>query len=622
MKKKILFLLMLSFGLNSFGQSTLLDSLNGQLEEASSLEKKAETFHNIGLYFSDSMQRYRAIDHFLLAHELYEELRDTVNLAQNCSVVADNYMFLNERDEALRYSIKSLKLYESSGDRFNFVKAICDVSFVYMELNLLEKAKEYLDMALEISQELNEPELHMDVQAKIGIYYRRKKDYLSAIEWQDKALHICRLLNDEKELIEVLISAATAYGYQEEWDRSLEYLYEALELNTIHGTREYEGYLIGEIGWREFLMRKPGHGIAKIQEALNIAQEVNNMELARRAYRSLARIHFKLERFEEAYRYYAEFVIQLEKSTGLNQANAIAEMTARYDSEKKQRVIDKLKQEKELEEKNQAHEQALFKAKIDKKQNAIYFSFSALLLMALLIVVIIRNNRNKLKAKTTLASKEEEIKEQQAILKGQDVERQRIAQELHDGIGGSLSIIKMKIGDLTTVSYQDAEVVELSEDIGRACREVRSISHNLMAVDVEGENLIEAIHNFVGNLLLNTDTKVQYDLFPEKGINELDKNTKHNCYRIIQELANNAVKHAEASELTIGIILDDEGGMLRVEDNGKGFDENTMRQGGMGLKSINQRVEAINGELTLESTHGKGSIFQIHFPFTKLKSAT
>ena len=138
-------------------------------------------------------------------------------------------------------------------------------------------------------------------------------------------------------------------------------------------------------------------------------------------------------------------------------------------------------------------------------------------------------------------------------------------------------------------------------------------------MDIEVDSLTNAILSYIDKLLLNTDIKVHFDLFPTADINGLDENVKHNCYRIIQELANNAVKHAEASELTIGIILDDEGGMLRVEDNGKGFNTNETVDNGLGLKNSNHRIKALNGELTLESTLGKGSIFQIQFPIKKSK---
>lgn len=619
MKKTILFLVMLAFGLFSLGQSSRLDSLNASLEEAISLEKKAKIYHNIGLYFLDSMQRYRAIDHFLLAYDLYEEVADTANMVENCRIAARHYWFLRDWDEMLKYRLKGLKLLTLTGNQVDIGEATNDVAFVYLELNLFKEAKEYLDKALDISQELDDPKLSLHVQTNTGHYYRAKEEYAVAVEWQEKALASCRLLEDNKELIEVLISAAIANRYLRDWSKALAYFTEALNLNSINGTVEYEGFLIGEIGWLEYHLEKPGYGIEKIKQSLDIAKEINNSPLIQRATRKLAIVHFSLKQYESAYNHLSESMVELEKNTALSQANAIAEMTARYDTEKKQGIIDHLLQEQKFEEARQSHEQALYEAQINQKQNTLYFSFGAVFLLLLLVALIIRNNRSKSRAKAAISRKEDQIKEQRAILKGQDAERQRIAQELHDGIGGSLSIIKMKVGELNAGTKHQNDIIELEEDIGNACREVRNISNNLLTVAIEVDSLSNAILSYIDKLLLNTDIKVYFDLFPAADINGLDENVKHNCYRIIQELANNAVKHAEASELTIGIILDEEGGMLRVEDNGKGFDENTMRQGGMGLKNINQRIEAINGELTLESTPGKGSIFQIQFPVTKSK---
>lgn len=597
----------------------MLDSLNNQLEQANSLEEKARAHYQIGMYFEDSMQRYRAIDNFLLSYELYQELRDTTSMVKNCSVVSINYWFLRDYDEMLKYRLEALNLLTLGRNQVDIAEATNAVAFVYLELNLFKEAKEYLDKALQLSQDANNPRLSLHVETTMGQYYVVRKEYAKASEWQEKALESCRLLKDNKELVEVLISAATAKTYLNNWEQAKHHLEEARSLNAIDGTKEYDGFLMGEIGFLDYKLRKPDLGVAKIKYSLDVAYEINNSPLIQRATHALALIYSDQKKYEDAYNYLSESIIELRKNTELSQADAIAEMTARYDSEKKQREIDKLLQDKELEEERQSHKQELYETRIAEKQKIIYLSLGALFLMGFLIVVIIRNNKNKLRARAELAFKEKQIREQQAIAQGQDEERKRIAKELHDGIGGSLSMIKMKIDELNS-SESNNDVGDLSEDVRRACREVRSISHNLMSVDVEGENLVEAICNFVDNLLLNTEIKVRYDLFPEKGINELDEMTKHNCYRIIQELTNNCVKHADASELSIGIILDDEGGVIRVEDNGKGFDPNTIERTGIGMKSIEQRIKAIGGELMIEAAPGKGSTFQIQFPTATSKS--
>ena len=619
MKLILLTFFIVMLGFCTLSQSSLLDSLDKQLTVAETPEGKAQAYYKLGIYYTDSMQRYRAIDHFLKSYDFYEKAADTANMAKNCSIVAANYWFLRDYDEMLKYGLKALKLLEVSGNQIEIGEATNYVAFVYLELSLYNKAKDYLDRALDISQKLNDFKLKMHVQTNIGHYCRSKKNYLTAVKWQDDALLSCRQLNDDNELIEILISAASAHSYLRDWQKSLDYLQEAFVLNEKRGNKEYKGYLLGEIGGYEFRMKKTGIGIEKIKESLSIAKEINNSPLIQRASNKLSHIYFNLDEYESAYHYLSQSVDEMEKINALRQSSAIAEMTARYETEKKQGVIDRLLQEQKFEEARQAHEEALYEAEINQKQNLIYFSFGAMFLLIVLVILIIRNNKNKSRAKTAISRKEDQIKEQRAMIRGKEGERQRIAQELHDGIGGALSMIKMKIGELSLEPSNETEIVELSEDISRACKEVRYISNNLLAVDIEVDSLTNAILSYIDKLLLSTDIKVHFDLFPTADINGLDENVKHNCYRIIQELANNAVKHAEASELTIGIILDDEGGMLRVEDNGKGFNTNETVDNGLGLKNLNHRIKALNGELTLESTLGKGSIFQIQFPIKKSK---
>ena len=285
---------------------------------------------------------------------------------------------------------------------------------------------------------------------------------------------------------------------------------------------------MGEIvSW--IILRKPDLGVQRLNTPSTLLTKSIILHLFKELH-ALALIYSD-QKYEDAYNYLSESIIELRKNTELSQADAIAEMTARYDSEKKQREIDKLLQDKELEEERQSHKQELYETRIAEKQKIIYLSLGALFLMGFLIVVIIRNNKNKLRARAELAFKEKQIREQQAIAQGQDEERKRIAKELHDGIGGSLSMIKMKIDELNS-SESNNDVGDLSEDVRRACREVRRF--HTYVCRCGRENLVEAIRNFVDNLLLNTEIKVRYDLFPEKGINELDEMTKHNCYRIIQ----------------------------------------------------------------------------------------
>ena len=170
MKILLTLFLVLLLGMTYWSQSTLLDSLNNQLEQANSLEEKARAHYQIGMYFEDSMQRYRAIDNFLLSYELYQELRDTASMVKNCSVVSINYWFLRDYDEMLKYRLEALNLLTLGRNQVDIAEATNAVAFVYLELNLFKEAKEYLDKALQLSQDANNPRLSLHIETTMGQY--------------------------------------------------------------------------------------------------------------------------------------------------------------------------------------------------------------------------------------------------------------------------------------------------------------------------------------------------------------------------------------------------------------------------------------------------------------------
>lgn len=152
MKLILLTFFIVMLGFCTLSQSSLLDSLDKQLTVAETPEGKAQAYYKLGIYYADSMQRYRAIDHFLKSYDFYEKAADTANMAKNCSIVAANYWFLRDYDEMLKYGLKALKLLEVSGNQIEIGEATNYVAFVYLELSLYNKAKDYLDRALDISQ--------------------------------------------------------------------------------------------------------------------------------------------------------------------------------------------------------------------------------------------------------------------------------------------------------------------------------------------------------------------------------------------------------------------------------------------------------------------------------------
>jgi signal transduction histidine kinase len=148
--------------------------------------------------------------------------------------------------------------------------------------------------------------------------------------------------------------------------------------------------------------------------------------------------------------------------------------------------------------------------------------------------------------------------------------------------------------------------------VDESCKEVRSVSHNMMPNALLKSGLSSAVKEFIDKI----DSRVlKVNLYSE-GLNErIDSNVETVLYRIIQECVNNVIKHSGANELDISLIKDADGIAATIEDNGKGFSVvDKTRIKGIGLKNIRTRIEYLKGTVDFDSAPGNGTLVAIHVP--------
>ena len=145
-----------------------------------------------------------------------------------------------------------------------------------------------------------------------------------------------------------------------------------------------------------------------------------------------------------------------------------------------------------------------------------------------------------------------------------------------------------------------------------SCKEVRSVSHQMMPNALLKSGLASAIKEFIDKL----DSRVLKVNLHTEGLNErLDSNVETVLYRVIQECVNNVIKHAGANTLHISLIKDEDGIAATIEDNGKGFDmKDKLKFEGIGLKNIASRIGYLKGTVDFDSKPGSGTLVAIHVP--------
>jgi signal transduction histidine kinase len=248
-------------------------------------------------------------------------------------------------------------------------------------------------------------------------------------------------------------------------------------------------------------------------------------------------------------------------------------------------------------------------------QNKVLIGTAAVLL--LLGFFGYRNFKTKQKLQQTQIAELEKDKQLLAIdamLKGQEEERSRLAKDLHDGLGGMLSGVKLSFVNMKENMVMDAESVSSFENsimqLDNTIAELRKVAHNLMPEALVKFGLKNAVLDFCNSMQLSSKTKI---IFEQMGIERQLSNTADlYIYRIIQELINNAVKHAASNQILVQLTKTADKILITVEDDGKGFDTEQLQfVKGIGMKNIHQRVNYFKGKIDIASQPKEGTSINI-----------
>lgn len=246
---------------------------------------------------------------------------------------------------------------------------------------------------------------------------------------------------------------------------------------------------------------------------------------------------------------------------------------------------------------------------------------AVLLMMAVFIIIFVAYYQQK-QAKQQLALQEIQAQHRRELMaatfRGQEEERKRLAEDMHDGIGTMLSITKMslnqlekKLGSEVQVGF---EIQKTRSMIDETMTNVRRISRNLVPTTLERFGLLAALEELTDRAN-DGDLDVQLT-FPESPT-QFPPALELMFYRITQELVNNAIRHARARYIAVQLICFDNEVRLSVTDDGIGFDFDAImenRQGGLGLRTIESRLSIVNGHVTFNVAPGRGSQIHVQVP--------
>ncbi len=212
-----------------------------------------------------------------------------------------------------------------------------------------------------------------------------------------------------------------------------------------------------------------------------------------------------------------------------------------------------------------------------------------------------------------------------STFEGQELERKRLAKEIHDGLGPLLSTVKLNLETVVSELKQkdNTNLLQRLENtshlIDSITSDLRNISRDLMPTVLEDFGLVAALENLCRRL--DETNKLKVNFYNSGMKNRFEKNIELGLYRIGQELINNAIKHSGGATLNIQLIKHKNSIVLMVEDNGTGFDEKAKNPAnhGIGLINIEARTKALGGEFFIDSSEGRGVIATVEIPVSEEK---
>ena len=527
--------------------------------------------------------------------------------ASTYSSIARNYLIKSDFKESLSYYFKALTIYENLGKKKEALLILNNIGSTQLNLDNYEMAQTSLEKALQIAEEIDYEPGKMSAYYNLGVIYLRKDKIDIALEYCQNALFYSKSYENLDFQIITMSFLSTIYLENlGDIDTALKYALEALSIAEKHGSPQKIKTALVSLSGVYFAQNK----YKECEDTALKAYEMDslNLELGTVITKNISIANIYLGNKEKAIDFWTRYENIVKKYNEVAQSNALAEMEIKYETEKKETRIATL-----------------------EKENQFYIwlgTAGAVLLLLAFSMLFYRYRLNIQKRKN--AEQQKELAEQknkqlekekqliatQAVLDGETAERSRLAKDLHNRLGGLLTVTKLnlkEIGDYSVMEQQDIDRFDKALGLlDQSVVELHRIAHHLMPISLLNEGLKVAIEDFCGAISI---AKFQYyggGSKPER----LDNRLEIILYQSAYELVNNAIKYAEANAINVQLLIDDGLVSLTIKDNGKGFDPNNIISG-TGLENIRTHILAYNGKMNIHSSPDNGTEICIEIENTK-----
>jgi two-component system, NarL family, sensor kinase len=584
-----------------------LDYGNQALDLSKKLRYKkgiAQAFNDMGIIYIDRGNYTEALDFFNSAMKIRTALNDSSGIASLYNKIGIVYQKQDKLKEALENQIEALKIYEALKQDLWIGYCLNNIAIIHQNLGDLDKSLEYHNKALEYRIKMGDEYGEAGSYGNIANVYVKQGDSALAVKYYEKALVTFRKIKNDEGTSAMLSNLGNIYLARNQNEKALHLLDESLKLREKLGDKKGISSSLIKIG--EAYSNQGKYNLAKsnLFRAFEISREIGVLEEEVAAYLVIAKMYALDKKPDSAYDYIQTYIRLKDSLYNIQLNQQIVEVQTKYET-------DKIEQEKELF----ASKYALTKSQLKQRKAEIWLLISTIISISGATIFLLYRRRQKQKEALDAAVIKHNEEQLKAVLAGQEEERQRIARELHDGVGQTLAGIKLNwegISDKFNTTGKNDNIRKLSSLLNEVSSEVRTISHQMMPKELEHFGLLPALENMLNNTLVNTKIKYSFEHFGLE--NRLPADIELSLFRISQELVSNVIKHAKADKIDLQVMRRKESLVYVFSDDGRGMDLKSEKKTGIGMINIESRVQSFKGKLNVESNNGEGTTFTIRVP--------
>lgn len=523
--------------------------------------------------------------------------------------LGSEWQYLSDFNAAAENYLESLKYAGQIRDIRLLRMANNNLASVFLSLSQFEKGRKYALEGLTYARlQKNDAALSSSLYnlATAATYLEQ---YDTALVVFEEIESIARKLQDDIIFLDAWIGKAGAYAGLKQPVQALFYFNEVIRLSRKIQIPEYEMYAC--MGLADLHLKNGNYTQADeaIEQGMLLARQLETQFELKDLLLKASELEEKTGHFEQALQYFKEAAALNDSIVGEKNQVAIENNEARYEFDKKEIEIQALQSEKEVSD---------YRARQHRIIN-IALAGGALLLL-LILLLLYRNFRQKQtsqKRRIAELETEKKLAATQAIMKGEEQERSRLAKDLHDGLGGMLSGVKYNLHQVKENLVMTDENLQAFEHslqmLDSSITEMRRVAHNMMPEALLRFGLDASLRDFCNQVAVSGILRISYQSIGMENRTP-EQSLAITIFRVTQELLNNSIKHAAARQVIVQLAAEGNQLTLTVEDDGNGFDTHDLKASkGIGWKNIRSRLEYHNGKLDLRSAPGKGTSVYIEF---------